>query len=94
VLHRVVCCYPDFQRLLTVAADHCRQRLAFSHPRRDPASRMMWAVDSAVSRSRGSAFRSYLHSPAAMVRTLEERGMRAVLAGSGWPWQVRGFLAT
>jgi magnesium-protoporphyrin O-methyltransferase len=22
VLHRVVCCYPDYQRLLAAAADH------------------------------------------------------------------------
>jgi len=34
VLHRVVCCYPDYERLLAAAADHGRRALVFSyHPR-------------------------------------------------------------
>jgi 2-polyprenyl-3-methyl-5-hydroxy-6-metoxy-1,4-benzoquinol methylase len=34
VLHRVVCCYPDYQRLLAAAADHTRRALVFSYPPR------------------------------------------------------------
>ena len=29
VMHRVVCCYPDYERLLTAAADHARLSLSF-----------------------------------------------------------------
>ena len=93
VLHRVVCCYPDYDRLLTAAADRCRVRLAFSHPRRDPVSRAVSAVENALCTMRGSGFRSYLHPPAAMVRTVEARGMRAELHGRGWLWQVQGLRA-
>src|ERR687885_2153684 len=32
VLHRVVCCYPDYERLLGAAASRARRLLAFSHP--------------------------------------------------------------
>src|SRR5262245_13800804 len=32
VLHRVVCCYGDYRRLLASAADHVRQVLIFSYP--------------------------------------------------------------
>jgi hypothetical protein len=33
ILHRVVCCYPDYERLLGAAADHARRALVFSiHP--------------------------------------------------------------
>jgi magnesium-protoporphyrin O-methyltransferase len=32
ILHRVVCCYPDYERLLSAAADHARHLLAFTHP--------------------------------------------------------------
>jgi 16S rRNA G966 N2-methylase RsmD len=31
VLHRVVCCYPDYERLLGAAADHARRLLVFSY---------------------------------------------------------------
>ena len=37
VLHRVVCCYPDYVRLLTAAAQHARRMLVFSHPPRNLA---------------------------------------------------------
>jgi predicted RNA methylase len=32
VLHRVVCCYPDFERLLGAAADHARRYLSSATP--------------------------------------------------------------
>jgi 2-polyprenyl-3-methyl-5-hydroxy-6-metoxy-1,4-benzoquinol methylase len=36
VVHRVMCCYPDYERLLGAAADHARRALVFSYP---PATR-------------------------------------------------------
>jgi 2-polyprenyl-3-methyl-5-hydroxy-6-metoxy-1,4-benzoquinol methylase len=39
VLHRVVCCYPDYERLLGAAADHARRALVFSYPSRTPSTR-------------------------------------------------------
>lgn len=94
VLHRVVCCYPDAERLLAAAAERCRLRLAFSHPRRDPLTRVLLAIENLVSRARGSEYRAYLHRSAAMVRVAEEHGMRAVLPGRGSVWQVQGLRAT
>ena len=32
-MHRVVCCYPDYETLLGAASDHARSALAFSFPR-------------------------------------------------------------
>src|SRR3954452_6360173 len=45
VLHRVVCCYPDYARLLGAAADHTRRQLVFSHPPRNPMSRAFVATE-------------------------------------------------
>jgi 2-polyprenyl-3-methyl-5-hydroxy-6-metoxy-1,4-benzoquinol methylase len=39
VLRRVVCCYPDYERLLGAAADHARRALVFSYPPRNAVSR-------------------------------------------------------
>src|SRR5215211_7085282 len=41
VLHRVVCCYPDYDRLLGSAAAHARRLLVFSHPPRNGVSRIL-----------------------------------------------------
>ena len=35
VLHRVVCCYPDYDRLLTAAAEHAKRLVVFSSPPRE-----------------------------------------------------------
>src|SRR3982751_3391168 len=39
VLHRVVCCYPDYAKLLGAAAEHARRQLVFSYPPRNGVSR-------------------------------------------------------
>ena len=44
VLHRVVCCYPDYDRLLSAAAGRARRLLVFSYPRRNAVSRVLIAT--------------------------------------------------
>ena len=39
VLHRVVCCYPDYERLLGAVAEHARHAVVFSYPPRNVLSR-------------------------------------------------------
>jgi hypothetical protein len=43
VLHRVVCCYPDYERLLGAAAEHARRLVVFSYPPRNAVSRLFVA---------------------------------------------------
>ncbi|HWD42781.1 MAG TPA: SAM-dependent methyltransferase [Actinomycetota bacterium] len=50
VLHRVVCCYPDYERLLGAAADHARRALVFSYPPRNLLSRAFYGVFNLVMR--------------------------------------------
>ncbi|MCM3659438.1 methyltransferase domain-containing protein [Georgenia satyanarayanai] len=92
VLHRVVCCYPDFERLLGAAADLCRGRLAFSHPPRNVATRAVVAAQNATSSLLGREYRAFAHPPTAMVGAVEARGMRQVLTGSGMVWQVAALV--
>ena len=67
VLHRVVCCYPDVDRLLGAAADRARSFLVFSHPPRNPATRAWVATQNAVLGLTGKPYRTFLHPPSAMV---------------------------
>jgi len=91
VLHRVVCCYPDYARLLGAAADHCRNRLAFSHPPRNVISRLVLATQNATFAVLGREFRTFAHPPTAMVGVVVGQGMRAVMAHPGKIWQVEGL---
>ena len=47
VLHRVVCCYPDYERLLTAAASRARRLVVLSFPRRNLVSRAFIALQNA-----------------------------------------------
>jgi magnesium-protoporphyrin O-methyltransferase len=90
ILHRVVCCYPDYERLLGAAADHARRLLVFSHPRRNVVSRLIVAGQNLGFRVTGKEFRTFAHPPEAMRAVLEARGLHATFAHSGPIWQVAG----
>lgn len=89
VLHRVVCCYPDHARLLGVAADHCRSRMAFSHPPRNLASRALVAGQNAMFTITGKQFRTFAHPPEKMLGTLEARGLRPIASDRAGIWRVQ-----
>ena len=91
VLHRVVCCYPDYARLPAAAADHARRALVFSYPRRNAVSRAFLGVFNLVMRLTRSRFRSFAHPPGAMLTVLEDHGLRRTFQRHSLIWQVAGL---
>jgi 16S rRNA G966 N2-methylase RsmD len=92
VLHRVVCCYPDYERLLGVAADHAGRRLVFSHPPRNAISRSVIAVQNVAFRLMRREFRTFAHPPSAMLGVLRDRGLRPAIQRQGVVWQVEALV--
>jgi 2-polyprenyl-3-methyl-5-hydroxy-6-metoxy-1,4-benzoquinol methylase len=90
VLHRVVCCYPDYERLLA-AARHANRLLVFSHPPRNPASRAFVAAANLLLRLSGRDFRAFTHPPRAMADTVARAGLAPAYRQQGLVWQVAGF---
>jgi magnesium-protoporphyrin O-methyltransferase len=88
VLHRVVCCYPDYQALLGAAASHTRRVLVFSHPVRNPVSRMVVGGQNLFFRLRGSRFRVFVHPPEAMRAVLAEHGLQPAVVPGGRVWRI------
>ena len=91
VLHRVVCCYPDYERLLTAAADHAKRLLVFSHPPRNWATRTFTRLQNVVFRLMGRSFQTFAHPPAALVAVAERSGMHSEYTHRGPIWQVVGL---
>lgn len=90
VLHRVVCCYPDYERLLGAAGSHAGRALVFSYPRRNAISRAIIAAQNLGFRLARQEFRVFAHPPAAMLGVLREQGLEARFAESGFAWHVTG----
>lgn len=91
VLHRVVCCYPDYERLLGAAASHARRALVFSHPPRNLASRAFIAMQNVALRLGRKEFRTFAHPPSAMLDVCRAHGLSASDAHQGLVWQVEGL---
>jgi magnesium-protoporphyrin O-methyltransferase len=91
VLHRVVCCYPDYERLLRTAAAHAQRLLVFSYPPRNSFSRLFVHGQNLVFRVLGREFRAFVHPPAKMLAAVEKQGFRQTLAHRALIWQVAGL---
>jgi len=91
VLHRVVCCYPDYERLLGTAAAHARRLLVFSYPPRNGLSCLFVGAQNLVFSLLGREFRTFVHPPRGMVAVVEQRGLSQTLAHHGLVWQVAGL---
>jgi protein-L-isoaspartate O-methyltransferase len=91
ILHRVVCCYPDYQKLLSAAASHARRLLVFSHPPRTLFSRAILGFENLLHRVRGSGFRAFVHPPEAMIAAAQAQGMSVSYRHRGLSWDIVGL---
>jgi magnesium-protoporphyrin O-methyltransferase len=92
ILHRVVCCYPDYERLLTAAATHARRALAFTHPPANVIARTAIGSENLMRRVRGNPFRAFVHPPDDMLRVLRAAGLTPRLQQRRRGWEVVGLV--
>jgi 2-polyprenyl-3-methyl-5-hydroxy-6-metoxy-1,4-benzoquinol methylase len=92
ILHRVVCCYPDYERLLSAAGSHARRALAFSHPPANVIARTVMGSENLLRRVRGNPFRAFVHPPDEMVRVLQAQGLTQRMGQRRRGWQVVGMV--
>ena len=75
VMHRVVCCYPDVDRLVGVAAACTRRRLLLTFPQDRPWTRAGIGAINLFLRLTGSGFRAFVHPFAAMRAAADREGL-------------------
>ena len=91
VMHRVVCCYPDYEKLLGAASSKAGRLLVFSHPPRNAVTRALLWWENFWRERKGDAFRSFAHQPAAMLSVLDQAGLRTTYRWRGIGWSVVGL---
>lgn len=74
IMHRVVCCYRDWSRLLTEACAKTRRLLVLTFPNRRAGP--LIAVENLYHRVRRRQFRAFVHSPAEMAALVVGSGFR------------------
>lgn len=88
ILNRVICCYPDMPRLAGAAAEHARQLLVMSYPRRSWWTRAGLGVGNFILWLTRREFHIFVHEPRQIIATSESRGLRPILDESGVLWEV------
>ncbi|HEY7018085.1 MAG TPA: methyltransferase domain-containing protein [Gaiellaceae bacterium] len=91
VMHRVVCCYPDPERLVGAAARHARRGLALSYPRETWWLRLGFRAMNVWFRLTGG-IETFVHAPARIVASAESAGLvTQVHEDSSRIWRVAVF---
>jgi hypothetical protein len=88
VMHRVVCCYPDYDALVGAAAERTRRYLVMSFPRPRLLIRAGMGAVNLVARLLRWEYRTLVHPPQAVVQAAERRGLRLASESRGRIWQV------
>jgi magnesium-protoporphyrin O-methyltransferase len=90
ILHRVVCCYPDYDALLTAAAGHARRAVIFSHPPRTWFTRALLGTANQYYRLTGNPYRAFAHAPGSMIDVLGRNGFTPRYRHRDGPWSIVG----
>ena len=91
VLHRVVCCYPDYAKLLGAAAAHARRALVYSHPAANLLTRAEFGAENLYRRLTRNDFRAFVHPPEGMARAASRDGLAVAYRRHARDWDVVGL---
>jgi magnesium-protoporphyrin O-methyltransferase len=87
-MHRVVCCYPDYDALVGAASERARRYLVMSFPRPRRLIRAGFGLVNLGARLMRWEYRTWVHPPEALVEAAERRGLRIASESRGRIWQV------
>ena len=87
-LDRVVCCYPDLERLIEASARKSSKWYALSYPRNRWYVRIGFAYENWRRRRRGDPFRTYTHSEGRIEELITSAGFERCFDRATWTWHV------
>jgi magnesium-protoporphyrin O-methyltransferase len=87
-LDRVICCYPDMERLVAASAAKAQRLYGAVFPRERWVTRIMVAVGNFVLRLRRDPFRGYLHPTIAINEALRRQGLTPHSVADTFLWRV------
>lgn len=94
VMNRVICCYPDMPKLAAAAAEQARMALVLSFPSNHWWTRLGMTVVNFGFRVFRVQFQVYLHSPSAILATIERHGFTTRFNKRGLIWQLAALERT
>lgn len=87
-LDRVICCYPDMEKLVEASVSKAKHLYGLVYPRERWLTRIGVTLVNLFLRLRGGAFRTYIHSGAAVEAIIQRNGFRRSFYDRTFLWQV------
>ncbi len=87
-LDKVVCCYPDMERLIASSTGRALRLYGIVYPRDGWWMRLVIAVLNAILRLRGNAFRVYVFANPAIDDVISSAGFSLLRRNRGFAWVV------
>lgn len=86
IMNRVVCCYPDMERLMNAAMSSSERFVALTFPRASIPTRLVVGLVNGWCRVSNIDFRVFVHSPKAILETAEAAGFAVVFRDHDLVW--------
>jgi tRNA G37 N-methylase Trm5 len=94
IMNRVLCCYHDMPRLAGAAADHTRELLVLSFPKKRWWTQVLISLGDLALRMGRRQFQIFLHSPDKIIATAKQHGLKIASNKSSFFWQVASLRRT
>ena len=87
-LDRVICCYPNVERLVRLSATKARFLYGAVYPRDVWWVGVLVALQNFIRRLKGSTFKTFVHSPAIIGAMLRDAGLESLVKHRTIVWEV------
>ncbi len=87
-LDRVICCFDDMEKLVSLSAGHARRFYGLVFPRDTWWIRLGLAAMNLILRIRRSSYRAFAHPTRAIETLVQSRGFKRSFYHRTWFWQV------
>lgn len=88
ILHRVLCCYPDWQGMLGAAVSRADRVVGLTVPVDHWSTRLAVRAGNAFLSWRGRSFRAFVHPPHRLIATLQAAGFTLRADHQGMVWRT------
>ena len=91
ILHKVICCYPDWRSMLTAAAGRAREVVGVTIPAYRWSNRLMVELDNFTTKLRGMRFRAFVHPTQPMIELMKSAGFQVGYDQTHLVWRTIVF---
>lgn len=86
LLHRVICCYPHWTKLVDAAAGHAQRAIVFTIPRPNLLARLTLMVFNLWLRAQGCGFKAFIHPIPEILERFADQGFAVTGREASLAW--------